>query len=198
MLKNGINYSTEELVLTIPGGEFYNDETGMFFTVKEQTLRLKHSLLSISKWEAKYERPFLDEKHPHDAQETLDYVRFMTLTQNVDPDVYNRLNNLHIQLVNKYIDAKMNGTIVYDDKPQKGAYKKAISAELIYYWMTEFNIPWECNKWHLSRLLMLIRVCSIKKAQANEAANPKKGRKSASRDYRAINRSRRNKHHSKG
>lgn len=201
-MKNGIDYSNEELVLTVPGGEYYNDDTNTFFEVKEQTIRLKHSLVSISKWEAKYQRPFIDEKKPPTREEMLDYIRFMTITQNVDRSIYNRLTSSHHELINKYINSKMCGTSIGDDKEQskqmRGRYKKPISSELIYYWMTEYNIPFECRKWHFGRLMMLIRVCGIKKAQMNNAAKGKKGKTNSGRDYRSINAANKRKYNTRG
>jgi len=178
MLKNGIDYSNETLVLTIPRKEFYNEETNEFIEVQETTIRLKHSLLSLSKWEAKYERPFLDVRKPPNYEETLDYIRFMTLTQNVDPVVYLVLTNEHIKLVNDYLSASMTGTTFGDDKSNGGkrGSRNPMSAEVIYYYMSEFNIPWECQKWHLNRLLTLIRVCGIKKSPSKKSKGTAKNR----------------------
>ena len=193
MLKNGIDYSNEVLVLTIPGREYFNEDTNEFITVQETTLRLKHSLLSLSKWEAKYKRPFLDVRRQPTFEETIDYIRFMTMTQNVDPNVYNVFNNEHIHLVNEYIADTMTGTTFGGDKntnPTKGS-KNPMSAEVIYYYMSEFNIPWECQKWHLNRLLTLIRVCGIKKTP------PKKSRGTA-KQRQQLNAMRRKQHGTRG
>lgn len=191
MLKNGIDYFTEELHLTIPEQELFNEETSEFFSIKEQTIRLKHSLISISKWEAKHKKPFLDRVHEKTAEETMDYIKFMTLTQNVNPIYYTRLNTIQMKMVQDYISETMSGTTIREiDK--KGGGLKPISAEEIYFWMAEYNIPPEYAKWHLSKLLMLIRVCGIRKAA------PKKGKKKPGDNYRSLNNARRKKHHSKG
>lgn len=192
MIENGIDYANETLILTIPEREYYDEEANEFITVEGATIRLKHSLLSLSKWEAKYERPFLDVRRKPTYEETLDYIQFMTLTQNVDPNVYSILTNQQIDLVNKYIGANMNGTTFGDDKthPGKGS-RNPMSAEVIYYYMCEFNIPFECRKWHLNRLLTLIRVCGLKKS------NPKKSRQTA-KDRQRLNSARRKRSGSRG
>lgn len=191
MLKNGVNYFTEELHLTVPEQELYDERTNTFFTVKEISVRLKHSLISVSKWEAKYKKQFLDRNHEKTAEETMDYIRFMSITQNVDPSFYDRLTNKQIKMVNDYISETMSGTSIRESENKNKGYMKPISAEEIYFWMTEYNIPPEYAKWHLSRLLMLIRVCGIKKA-----APQNKGRKGA--NYRSINNARRKQHHTRG
>ncbi len=192
MLKNGIDYFNGTLVLTIPGRECFNDETSEFIEIKETTIRLKHSLLSLSKWESKYKRPFLDEKRKHTYEETIDYIRFMTVTQNVDPITFNFLTNEQIDSVNEYLADTMTGTTFGSDgsQPVKKS-RNPLSAEVIYYYMSEFNIPWECEKWHLSRLLTLIRVCGIKKS-------PSKKTKSTAKSRQQLNAARRKRTGSRG
>lgn len=191
MLKNGIDYFNEVLILTIPGKEYFNEDTNEFFKIEEKTIRLKHSLLSLSKWEAKYERPFLDVRRPPDYEETLDYIRFMTLTQNVDPGLYRLLTNDHIKLVNEYISANMTGTTFGNDKNAPKKRSNPMSAEVIYYYMSKFNIPWECQKWHLNRLLTLIRVCGIKES-------PSKSTKGTAKSRQQLNAARRRRSGSRG
>ena len=193
MLKNGVNYFTEELHLTVPEQEFLNESTNEFITLKEQTVRLKHSLISVSKWEAKYKKQFLDAIHQKTPEEELDYIRFMTITQNVDPTFYVRLTIEQLAMVRDYISESMTGTTIREEK-RFGGPGKPISAEEIYYWMTEYNIPSEYAKWHLSKLLMLVRVCSIRKA----AQNPKNNKGKAGQNYRSLNKARRKKHHTRG
>ena len=192
MLKNGIDYFNEVLILTIPGREYFNNETNEFFEIPETTIRLKHSLLSISKWEAKHERPFLDVRKPLTYDETVDYIRFMTLTQNVNPIIYQMLSKKHMKLVNQYISANMTGTTFGgDNNGPKRSMRNPMSAEVIYYYMSEFNIPWECQKWHLNRLLTLIRVCGIKKT-------PPKKSKGTAKSRQQLNAARRRKTGSRG
>lgn len=148
------------LQITIPAVELWDERKQEFVTTKEQTLQLEHSLVSLSKWESKWCKAFLT-KQGKTFEETLDYIKCMTITQNVDPEVYNHLTNENIEEINKYIEAPMTATYFSDDKTAKSS-REQITAELIYYWMIALNIPFECQKWHLNRLLTLIKVCSIK------------------------------------
>jgi len=147
------------LKITIPSIELYDDAKEEFAKSKGQVLQLEHSLVSLSKWESKWCKPFLGktEKTP---EETSDYIRCMTITQNVDPDVYKYLTNGIIDKISEYIDAPMTATTFPKDK-QPGN-REIVTAELIYYWMIALNIPMECEKWHLNRLLTLTQVCNIK------------------------------------
>lgn len=147
------------LRITIPSREFWDESKNEFVFTKAQTLQLEHSLVSLSKWEAKWQKAFLSKKEKT-YEETLDYVRCMTLTQNVDPEVYHRLTTENIQQINEYISAPMTATYFAEDKSRPS--RETVTAELIYYWMISCNIPFECQKWHLNRLLALIRVCNIK------------------------------------
>lgn len=148
------------LQITIPAVELWDERKQEFVTTKEQTLQLEHSLVSLSKWESKWCKAFLS-KQEKTFEETLDYIKCMTITQNVNPEVYNYLTNENIEEINKYIEAPMTATYFSDDKTVKPS-REQITAELIYYWMIALNIPFECQKWHLNRLLTLIRVCNIK------------------------------------
>lgn len=148
------------LEITIPAIELYDEANEEFINLKEQTLRLEHSLVSLSKWESKWCKPFLT-KDEKTREETIDYIKCMTITQNVDPDVYNRITNEHIQQVSKYIEAPMTAT-TFNEPKKGGSNREQITAELVYYWMIALNIPFECQKWHLNRLLTLVRVCNIK------------------------------------
>ena len=148
------------LQITIPAVELWDERKQEFITTKEQTLQLEHSLVSLSKWESKWCKPFLT-KQEKTFEETLDYIKCMTLTQNVDPEVYNYITNGNINEINEYIEAPMTATYFSDEKTSK-TNREQVTAELIYYWMIALNIPFECQKWHLNRLLTLIKVCSIK------------------------------------
>ncbi|MBO7631111.1 MAG: hypothetical protein J6S78_02125 [Lachnospiraceae bacterium] len=148
------------LTIKVSGKEQWNERTEEFVSGKDQILTLEHSLVSLSKWESKWNKPFLSKKEKT-YEETIDYIRCMTLTQNVDPAVYGCLSHENIKEVNDYISLPMTATTFYDD-PNGKTSRETITAELIYYWMISLNIPFECQKWHLNRLLTLVRVCGIK------------------------------------
>lgn len=147
------------LRIVIPAAEQFNYDTNEFLETKEQVLQLEHSLVSISKWEAIYHKPFLSQK-PKTTAETIDYIRCMTLTQNVDPNVYTAITQDIIDRVTTYINASMTATTFSNEEGQGGRFK-VITSELIYYWMIKNSIPFECQKWHLDRLLTLIHVCNV-------------------------------------
>jgi len=148
------------LQITIPAGERWDEGKQEFIQVKGHTLQLEHSLISLSKWESKWCKAFLSNKDKT-YEETMDYIKCMTITPNVDPDIYNYLTSDNINQINEYIGAPMTATYFSEDKSRK-AGREVVTAELIYYWMISLNIPFECQKWHLNRLLALIRVCNIK------------------------------------
>lgn len=174
------------LKITIPARELFDERTQTFISTKEQTLQLEHSLVSLSKWESKWCKAFLS-KTEKTIDETIDYIKCMTITQNVDPNVYNCLTSDNIEAINNYIGSPMTATTFYEDKQNAGK-KETVTSELIYYWMISLNIPMECQKWHLNKLLTLIRVCSIKNAP------PKKmSRRELSSRYASLNAARRNK-----
>ena len=158
---------------------------------KSLTLRLEHSLISLSKWESKWRKPFFTKKDKT-VEETIDYIRCMTLENNIDPQVYNRLTDKHLKEIHDYMYAPMTATVVKERKTEKRG-KGFITSELIYYWMIVNDIPFECEKWHLNRLITLIDVCSAYNTQ------PQKMSKSAlARQYAEINAANRKKYNSKG
>ena len=151
------------LQITIPPAEFYDENSETFLNTKEQTLQLEHSLVSLSKWESKWNKSFLATTQKT-YEESIDYIRCMTITQNVDPNVYFGIDSDIIQKVTEYIDLPMTATTFRDDL-HRGSSREIITSEIIYQWMISLNIPFECQKWHLNRLLTLIRVCSLKQQQ---------------------------------
>lgn len=173
------------LVLNIPEREFWNEEKEEFFYTKKATLRLEHSLISLSKWESKWCKPFLSSEKTD--EETLDYIRCMTLNQDVDPDVYHRLTGVEIKQINEYIAAPMTASTVTSSEPDKKNSNTFVTSELIYYWMIAFNIPVEFEKWHLNRLIMLIRICS----EESKKGDKKKGRGTNVAKHRSLNEQRR-------
>jgi hypothetical protein len=154
------------LTIVVPGIEIYDEEKQEFDTQGDFSLKLEHSLISLSKWESKFEKPFLssDEKT---SEEIVEYVKLMVITRNVPDEVFTRLSNDNLVEINEYIDAKMTATW-FSEASGAPRSRDVITAELIYYWMIGFQIPFECEKWHLNRLFTLIRVCN------NKQAKPKK------------------------
>lgn len=179
------------LRITVPASnELWDEKNQMFVTAKEQTLQLEHSLVSLSKWESKWCKAFFNsDKTP---EELVDYIKCMTLTQNVPPEVYERLTAENIREINDYIEAPMTATY-FSQEQQTGRSREIITAELIYYWMIALNIPFECQKWHINRLLTLIRVCNIK----NQPAKKMSRRDILSRNAQ-LNAARRKKLNTKG
>ena len=178
------------LTIVIPETEEFDPSTGTFFVYKKETLLLEHSLVSLSKWESKWKKPFLseDDKTP---EETLDYIRCMTVNT-VDPSVYRRIPVSAIKKINEYISDPMTATTFSED-PNQRRNREIITAEIIYYWMVALEIPFECQKWHLNRLITLIRVCNIKNAPSK---NMSKGE--IYRQNTALNAARRKMHGTKG
>lgn len=179
------------LHITIPDWELWDPTKEEILQMKGRTLQLEHSLVSLSKWESKWNKPFLGPTEKT-VEETLDYVKCMTLTQNVDSEVYKHLSMENIRAINRYIDAPMTATTFSEDNQGKSR-REIVTAELIYYWMIALNIPFECQKWHLNRLLTLIRVCDIKNRPPK-----KRGRRETMRHNAALNAARRKKWNTKG
>ena len=168
------------LQITIPSLEVWDEVHEIFIHTKEQTLRLEHSLVSVSKWESKWHKSFLESRNKT-QEEMLDYIRCMTITQNVDPNVYYCLTAENFNEINAYIEDPHTATSFRENKNTQKR-RERITSELIYYWMVAYNIPFECQTWHLSRLLTLIRVCDIK----NQPAKKRSAREIA-RDYASEN-----------
>lgn len=178
------------LTIEIPDQEFFNEETQEFFTMKGQTLQLEHSLVSLSKWESKWNKPFLS-KEDKTIEQTIDYIKCMTITQNPKPHIYNLLTDKNILEIKNYIDAPMTATTF--SNANQGHSREIVTSELIYYWMISLNIPMKCEKWHLNRLLTLIRVCNIKNGPAKKMSKKEIMSRNA-----ALNAARRKKLNTKG
>lgn len=150
------------LQIVVPAVEAWDEAAQEFIYGEECVLELEHSLVSLSKWESKWRKAFLG-KQEKTREETIDYIRCMTLTPDVDPSVYNRLTDENVTQINNYIAAPMTATHFSDDPNGKNS-REVVTSELVYYWMIALTIPFECQDWHLNRLLTLIRVCNIKNA----------------------------------
>ena len=190
-------YITVPAQPAIPDMEFFDEKTEEFITVpgkpaiKETVLKLEHSLVSLSKWESKWCKPFLS-KNALTEEETLDYIRCMTLTQNVPPEIYTRLTEDIVKQISEYINAPMTATWFSKEVEKKGK-SETVTSELIYYWMIALQIPMECQKWHLNRLITLVKICNVK----NEP--PKKmSKRSIMSQNAALNAARRKQWNSKG
>lgn len=188
------------LEITIPGSEDeWDSEKEKFVNRKPCTIKLEHSLISISKWEAKWHIPFMEQKQMNNEQ-LMDYVRCMTLTQNVDPEVYRHLTRENVYAIQDYMLDPMTATWFgnNEQKTQGGFNKKqVVTSELIYYWMIAQNIPVEFERWHISRLLTLIEVCSIKNKEAN-GGNKKMNKQQILNQNSKINAARRARLNTKG
>lgn len=179
------------LPIHIPGKDLFDERTGKFITVKETNILLEHSLISISNWESKWHKPYLSSEQKT-TEEFFSYLQCMCLTKNVDPNVFYALDGENVRKIAEYIANPMTAT-TFKRRDQKKS-REIITSELIYFWMTSFNIPFEpCQKWHLNRLLTLIEIASIKNQP------PKKmGKREAARERAALNASRRAKYNTRG
>lgn len=149
-------------MLTLSAGkkELFDEKTEEFKETAGFRLKLEHSLVSLSKWESKYQKPFLDssDKLP---EEILDYVNFMALGE-IEPNVVSRLTNEDLVTINAYVESSQSAT-TFGKLPQTKGYRgETVTSELIYYWMVAYNIPFSCEEWHLNRLLSLVKICNIK------------------------------------
>lgn len=168
------------LKITTPEQEFYDEVSERFVKIPSRTIAMEHSLVSISKWESNWCKPFLSDKDKT-LEETRDYAKCMTLTQNVPDSFYESLSMKQYDEINNYIGSNRTATTVSKNASLTGGRNQVITSEVIYGWMVAFNIPMECQKWHLSRLMMLIEVC-------NAQQNPKKmGKKETAKKYADLN-----------
>lgn len=183
------------LSIIVPGGEFFNEKTLEFVYTDPVELRMEHSLISISKWEAKYHKAYLNNKE-RTPEETLYYFKCMTLNK-VDPKVYDRLSSENITKIFEYINEPMtayHGVPSFVNNATKGGSKDVMISELIYYYMITLGIPFECEKWHFNKLMALIEVCTIK----NSSGKKTMSRGDLNRRNAALNKKRRAARHSKG
>lgn len=184
----------EMLELTIPDTEMWDEEHRKFVTQRGATIHLEHSLISVSKWESIHQKAFLG-REDKTVDETIDYVRCMTLDKNIPKEVYQCVTDDNIKAVNEYIANPYSATKFFDSRMHKTTAmpKDTMTSEVIYYLMFAYSIPKECEKWHLNRLLTLLRVFDIK-------SNPQKkmSRRDIANQNRRLNEERRRKLHTKG
>jgi hypothetical protein len=148
------------LTLTVGATDVFDDEEGSFKTHGGVELQLEHSLVSLSKWESIHEIPFLGPK-AKTPEQLASYFECMVLTPNPPGDFLQRLSKDNVDEVQTYIDRKMTATWFSELEP-KTRNQETITAELVYYWMTVYKIPFTCETWHLNRLFTLIRIASLK------------------------------------
>lgn len=178
------------LRITVPAREIFNERDSSFLYTTETELDLEHSLASVSEWESKWHKPFLSQESLS-PEEFRDYVRCMTL-KNADPLLFMSLSPENLAAIHAYINDPMTATWFSGDQ-KKTKRQNAVTAEVIYYWMTVLNIPFSCDAWHLNKLMTLIRVCSEK------SQKPKKMGKREYASYQtALNEARRKKYRTKG
>lgn len=156
------------LRLIIEGDELYDEETNTFSNLDGVVLDLEHSLISLSKWESKYQKPFLS-SGDKTSEEIFGYLKAMVVTPDVDSDVLYRCSQKNIQQIQEYIDSSQSAT-TFGMMPERRSPGEVITSELIYYWMVAFNIPFTCETWHLNRLLSLIRICNIKNSKPEKVS----------------------------
>lgn len=172
------------LSITVPLTEGFNEATGEFVTMQSFDLQLEHSLVSLSKWESEFEKPFLGNDDKTSA-ETLAYIKAMVLSPEVSAEVFQHLSKENVQAINKYINATQTATTFKEIGPKRPT-RDIITAEIIYYWMVALNIPLECERWHLNRLLTLIKVVNLKNQPKR-----KMGRREMIQHQRSLNAQRR-------
>lgn len=172
------------LTITVPGIELFDNEKQEFIDSESIELKLEHSLVSLSKWESIYEKPYLGSEQKT-TEEALNYVFAMIVSPEVTIDILNQFSTENIEAISNYIEAKRTATW-FNEVRSSPKSNETITSELIYYWMTMFNIPIECENWHLNRLFTLIRICNLKNSK------PKKmSRSEIAARNREINASRR-------
>lgn len=160
------------LTLTIPGDELWDEENERFCYSESTMLEFEHSLVSLSKWEAKFHKLFLT-KQEKSEEEMLGYVYAMLLTPNVDPDVFNRFTEEHFRAIDDYINDPMTGTTISNLPKDRSTSSEQISSELIYFWMSQYQIDKECENWHLNRLFTLIKVHHVKSQKPQKMSRQK-------------------------
>ena len=180
------------LQIKIPGREAWDETTEQFISFPDTVLSLEHSLISISKWESKWHIPFLG-KGQKTPEQINDYVKCMTITPNVKDEVYSCLTSQNLNDIMAYINDPMTATTVKEREGGRRISREIITSELIYYWMVALEIPFECQKWHINRLMMLIQVCNIK-----GQPDKKMSKRSTAQQNAALNAARRSKAHSRG
>ena len=172
------------LRVLVPGTELYNEETEEFVTQPHFVLELEHSLVSLSKWESKFQKPFLG-RQSKTPEEVYGYIECMILNAVYPAEITFRLTTDNVKDINAYIESPESAT-TFGKMPERKSANEVITAELVYYWLVVFNIPFEVETWHLNRLFALIRICNLKQSKPQ-----KRGKADVARQYRELNAQRR-------
>lgn len=180
------------LKIVIEGEELFDEATESFVEVEPVVFELEHSLISLSKWESEFQKPFLS-SGTKTSEEILAYLKYMIVTPGIDPDVLLRCSQKHVDEIQAYIDSSQSAT-TFGAMPERRGPGETITSELIYYWMVAFTIPWEAEYWHLNRLFALIRICNIKNSDQKNRVNTHQ----AAEERRRINEQRRKELGSRG
>lgn len=151
------------LTIVIEGEESFNNEEQTFETLNDVVIELEHSLLSVSKWESKFQKPFLA-AGKKTSEELFEYLKAMVVTPSIDLDVLYSCSQKNLDTIQEYIDSSQSAT-TFGVMPERQGLGEVITSELIYYWIVAFKIPFECQTWHLNRLFALIRICNIKNSK---------------------------------
>lgn len=180
------------LEVVLSGDEFFNEETEEFVVSEPVVVRLEHSLASVSKWEAKYQKAFLTED-TKSSEEIYDYLKMMVLDEEISDEVFARLSNENLDEINAYIESPQSAT-TFGNMPERTTRGERVTSELVYYWMVAFQIPFECQHWHINRLFALIRIANIK----NNPNQKKMPRHQIAQRNRELNERRRREMNTKG
>lgn len=182
------------LHLLIHDQDLWDPVRERFISVKGAEIDLEHSLESISKWESKWHIPFHDDRKEKTYEQNVDYIRCMTVTENVDPNVFNYLTEQNVKDIMDYIGDSHTATWFNEKGRAKTGKREIVTAEIIYYWMTVYNIPESYQKWHLNKLMTLLRVC----AEKNDPDKNKKNKGQLAAQRRALNAARKKRYHTRG
>lgn len=180
------------LRLRVSLAEKFDEEKQEFIVLDDYVLKLEHSLAALSKWESEYEKPFLDQGEKTN-EELMGYVRAMCVDPEVPPEIFDNLTAGHLRQITEYIDSKQTATW-FTSAPPKSSKRTVFTSELIYYWLTAYQIPWEAENWHLNRLFTLIRVFNEKNADPKK----QKGSRMSADERRELNRKRREQYGTRG
>ena len=159
------------LKITISAGEFFNEETEEFINLEPTDVEFEHSLVSLSKWESEYQKPFLDNKEKT-PEEIYRYVELMVITPNFDLKTLERMTQEDVEKINAYLESPQSAT-TFGHMPKRPGRGEIITSELIYFWMVSYEIPFECQYWHLNRLFALVKICNIKNDSKSNRSMPR-------------------------